>query len=234
MDIQTGEEANRFKIIRDESIGNMEWNSCEASQVGTDDDGDDIYVCYDTNVHPNDWTGATLNAYLNSEYHNTLSTDAKNMIGTTKYYLGGYSSPDITTDTMWQYERKNDANRSGYYYGTNPVAEENESGGMIGLMYASDYGYGASKECTSNLYNYKDSTNCKTKNNWLDKSQDEWLLPQISRETSFGVFVVYRDGSVSMDLSNTTFEVRPVLSLSSDVKISGGEGTSSKPYTLSQ
>ena len=73
----------------------------------------------------NNWTKpSVLNTYLNESYYNTLSTDAKNMIGTTKYYLGGYNSePNFTSDVMWQYERKNDANRSGYYYGSNPVMQ---------------------------------------------------------------------------------------------------------------
>ncbi len=209
----SGKVENRFKIIRYASIGNMKWNTNSA----------------------NDWTSATLNTYLNNDYYNTLSTDAKNMIGTTKYYLGGYVHSNNTTDTMWQYERKNDANRSGYYYGTNPLMQ-NDTNKKIAIMYASDYGYGASKGCTSNLNNYGDSTNCITTNNWLDKSQDTWLLPQYSGNSS-NVFSLYSSGCVDyyyVYVSSVEFAVLPVLSLSSNVKISGGEGTSGNPYTLSQ
>ena len=158
------------------------------------------------------------------------------MIGTTKYYLGGYKNSEITSDVMWQYERKNDANRTGYYYGTNPVIQS-DANKKIAIMYASDYGYGASKECTSNLFYYNSSTNCKTTNNWLNnKLTYEWLLSQDSGNSISAFFVdrrsnVYSDsdiGGVSQTISN-----RPVLSLSSNVKISGGEGTSSNPYQLS-
>ena len=216
-----GNVENRFKIIRDTSIGNMYWNANEDTT---------------TNSY-NNWVTGTLNTYLNNDYYNTLTSDAKNMIGTTKYYLGGYNSePNFTSDVMWQYERKNDANRSGYYYGTNPIMQ-NDANKKIAIMYASDYGYGASKECTSNLYDYYDSTNCKTTNNWLDKSQDTWLLPQTSDDSS-NAFTVDSsgcvDGSNFTNTYNNEFAVRPVLSLSSNVKISGGEGTSSNPYTLSQ
>ena len=207
-----GNVENRIKIIRDTSIGDMKWNTNDA----------------------NDWTDATLNTYLNNDYYNTLSTDAKNMIGTTKYYLGGYNSdPKFTSDVMWQYERKNDANRTEYYYGTNPVMQ-NDANKKIAIMYASDYGYGASKECTNNLNNYYSSANCKTTNNWLDKSANTWLLPQRSDDSS-NAFFVLSTGFVydySLVLSNE-LAVRPVLSLSSNVKISSGEGTSSSPYTLS-
>ena len=207
-----GNVENRFKIIRDTSIGNM---------------------CWDTN-NANDWTGATLNRYLNNDYYNTLNTDAKNMIGTTKYYLGGYSNSKMTSDTMWQYERKNDANRSGYYYGSNPVMQ-NDANKKIAIMYASDYGYGASKECTSNLTAYDGSASCKTTNNWLDKSQGTWFLPQRS-DYSYTAFIVYSSGVVDNNnngVGSYEYAVRPVLSLSSNVKISGGEGTSGSPYTLS-
>ena len=211
-----GNVENRFKIIRDTSIGNKYWNTTEDTT---------------TNSY-NNWVTGTLNTYLNNDYYNTLTTDAKNMIGTTKYYLGGYNTSEITSDVMWQYERKNRSNRAGYYYGTNPIMQ-NDANKKIALMYASDYGYAASKECTSNLDNYDGSASCKTTNNWLDKSETTWLLPQYSDGSSsaFGVaggFVFESD-----DVISSEYAVRPVLYLSSNVKISGGSGTSSDPYTLS-
>ena len=213
-----GNVENRIKIVKDTSIGNMKWNETQDT----------------TTSSYNNWVTGTLNTYLNNDYYNTLTTDAKNMIGTAKYYLGGYNNnPSFTSDVMWQYERKNDANRTGYYYGTNPIMQ-NDANKKIAIMYASDYGYAASKECTSNLYDYDGSASCKTTNNWLDKSTDTWLLPQLSGYSS-GAFVVDSAGCVTDYPVNSDgeFAVRPVLSLSSNVKISGGEGTSQKPYMLS-
>ena len=214
-----GNVENRFKIIKDTSIGNMKWNTTQDTT---------------TNSY-NNWVTGTLNTYLNNDYYNTLTTDAKNMIGTAKYYLGGYNNnPSFTSDVMWQYERKNDANRTGYYYGTNPIMQ-NDANKKIAIMYASDYGYAASKECTSNLFDYDGSASCKTTNNWLDKSADTWLLPQYSGNSVSAVrvgssgFVSYYTG-----VSSGVFAVRPVLYLSSNVKISSGFGTSSDPYQLSQ
>ncbi len=226
-----GNVENRFKIIRDESLGTMKWNACEYSTTGS---GADVHTCNDTGKYLNDWTSATLNTYLNNDYYNTLSTETKNMIGTTKYYLGGYNDNlKFTSDVMWQYERKNDANRSGYYYETNPVVQ-NDANKKIAIMYASDYGYGASKECASNLSAYRGSSACKTTNNWLDKSRSTWLLPQYS-DISDIAFYAGAVSSVSFDSvhNNNKYITRPVLSLSSNIKISGGEGTSSNPYTLS-
>ena len=208
-----GNVENRTKIIRDTSVGDMYW------------DGNGS----------NNWTTATLNTYLNNDYYNTLSSDAKNMIGTTKYYLGGYNSnASFTSDVMWQYERKNEANRTGYYYRTNPIMQ-NDANKKIAIMYASDYGYEASKKCTSSLYYYYDDTNCKKTNNWLDKSAGTWLLPQHSGDydVTFSVNLIGGvDPNYKVYVSGEN-AVRPVLSLSSNVRISGGSGTSSDPYTLS-
>ena len=215
-----GNVENRIKIIKDESIGDMEWNTTEDTT---------------TNSY-NNWVTGTLNTYLNNDYYNTLTTDAQNMIGTTKYYLGGYEDSIIISDVMWQFERKNEANRTDYYYIINPIMQ-NDANKKIAIMYASDYGYAASKECTSSLYGYdgsEGSANCKTTNNWLDKSQYEWLLPQI-RNYSSGAFNLSSSGRVnsSDSVSGNEYVVRPVLTLSSNVKISGESGTSSDPYTLS-
>ena len=211
-----GNVENRIKIIKYTSIGNMKWNTTQDTT---------------TNSY-NNWVTGTLNTYLNNDYYNTLSTDVKNMIGTTKYYLGGYNSSNITSDIMWQYERKNYANRTGYYYGSNPV-KQSDANKKIALMYASDYGYGASKECTSNLYGYNKSTNCKTTNNWLDKSQDTWLLPQSSGDF-YNAFVVSSFGYVNdgNNVNDYEYAVNPVLSLGSNINIIKGKGEKDNPFQL--
>ena len=210
-----GNVENRIKIIKDTSIGNMRWN-----------------ITQDTSTSSyNNWVTGTLNTYLNNDYYNTLTTDAQSMIGTTKYYLGGYKDSKMTSDVMWQYERKNEANRTGYYDETNPIMQ-NDANKKIAIMYASDYGYAASKECTSNLFGYDGSASCKTTNNWLDKSVNTWLLPQIS-DDSYSAFNVALAGFVNFNSSVYEFAARPILYLSSNIKISGGKGTSEQPYQLS-
>ena len=209
-----GKVENRIKIIKDTSIGNMKWNTTKDTTTNT----------------YNNWVTGTLNTYLNNDYYNSLSTTAKNMVGTTKYYLGGYNNTEMTSDIMWQYERKNDANRTGYYYGTNPIMQ-NDVNKKIALMYASDYGYAASKECSKGLLYYYEDSNCITTNNWLDKSQNEWLISQDSNGDNIVFYVL--DSLVTGEIVGGKYGVRAVLSLSSNVKISGGSGTSEQPYTLS-
>ena len=202
----TGKIENRVKLIKDQSIGDKYW---------------------DTNGSNNWARPATLNTELNTTYLNNLDSTSKSMIGNTKYYLGGYSNSKIQKDVMYQYERKiQNTTNNEFYYGSNP----NSWVGKLGLMYASDYGYAVSDECTQTLYNYYNAI-CKN-NNWLFKGNNEWILPQAA-SYSFNAFIVYPIGRVNYDSVNYfQYGVRPVLYLISSAKITGGNGTSSSPYTL--
>ena len=201
----TGKIENRIKIIKDQSIGNKYWDTSGS----------------------NNWARpATLNTELNTTYLNSLDSTSKSMIGNTKYYLGGYNdTPKIQKDVMYQYERK--INGSTYYNGTNP----NSFIGKLGLMYASDYGYAVSDECTQNLWDYDNAT-CKN-NNWLYIKVNEWILPQRAN-ASVNAFMATAGGFVNYGsrVSDSLNGVRPVLYLISSAQITGGNGTSSSPYTL--
>ena len=210
VDDGNGNIENRIKLIRNESIGERYW----------DEDTD----------YSNNWARpATLNTELNTTYLNSLISEAQNMIGNTKYYLGGYNNYlRIQKDVMYQYERK--INGSTYYNGSN----SNNFIGKVALMYASDYGYAASDECTQTLVNYDNAT-CKN-NNWLYNIKvNEWILPQDASNSSSAFYVSSGGGVYRSDFYVTAdqFAVRPVLYLTSSAKITGGSGTSSNPYKLS-
>ena len=205
---ENGNIENRIKLIRNASIGTYKWNTSFS----------------------NDWTEATLNTYLNGDYYNTLISEAQNMIGSSKYYLGGYNDDKQTSQDMYSYERK--ISGSDYYSGSNP----NSWVGKLALMYESDYGY-ASLNCeTKELYSSSGSTHdlraCNS-TNWLYNIKvNEWLLPQES-SNSLCAFLVYSDGHVNYNrVRYGQKAARPVLYLTSAVQITGGDGTESSPYTL--
>ena len=214
----TGNIENRIKIIKDQSIGNKKWDTSGS----------------------NNWARpATLNTELNTTYLNNLDSTSKSMIGNTKYYLGGYNGWvngqgfTQTSAQMYTYERKiQNTTSNEFYNGTNP----NSWIGKLGLMYVSDYGYASSNCENKRIYNANSSSNdiraCNT-TNWLYNIKvNEWLLPQIVGISS-RAFLVYSDGDVFFnDVSDDLFGVRPVLYLISSAKITGGNGTSSSPYTL--
>ncbi|MCI5734284.1 MAG: hypothetical protein MR297_03810 [Tenericutes bacterium] len=222
VDDGTGNIENRIKIIKDQSIGNKYWNKTEVASTSS----------------YNNWTGATLNTELNTTYLNSLDSTSKSMIGNTKYYLGG---KDVTwnngyVDTplqFYSYERKTQNTTSNeFYYGTNP----NSWVGKLGLMYLSDYGYASSNCENKRIYDSNSSSNdiraCNG-TNWLyNIKKNEWLLPQLASR-SIGAFSVLSGGWVSGSrVSGDQVGVRPVLYLISSAQITGGNGTSSSPYTL--
>ena len=207
VDDGNGNIENRIKLIRNESIGDKFWDGSVS----------------------NNWARpAKINTELNTTYLNSLDSTSKSMIGNTKYYLGGYNnSLRIKKDVMYQYERK--ISGSDYYNGSN----SNNFIGKVALMYASDYGYAASDECTQTLVNYDNAT-CKN-NNWLYNIKvSEWILPQDASNSSSAFYVSSGGGVYRSDFYVTAdqFAVRPVLYLISSAKITGGDGTIGSPYTL--
>ena len=212
----TGTIENRIKIIRNESIGDIAWNSTI-----------------------NDCSTASLQQLLNSgDYYNRtgnyasngLTEEAKSMINDAKWYLGGTNSYTSALASHWYtYERGTDV------YSGNPTSFIGE----VGLMYPSDYGYATSggsttsrEECLAKeLYNWDDYSDCKN-NDWLyDSSSTQWTMAPRSGYSRY-VFRVSSPGRVNYVSASLTSAVRPVLALASTVEITGGTGTESDPYTL--
>ena len=210
-----GPTEKRLKIIRNESLGNMAWDS----------------------ANTNNWTTASLQTYLNGEYYNDLPLETKSLIDDTYWNLGGTASFTSASNGLashfYGYERGTTvySGRPTYWIG------------KIGLMYPSDYGYATSGGTTTDrasclakeMYNWDASSysDCKNNDYLYNSSLYQWTITPFSSR-SFGVFVVYATGGVSYDNAyNSSRSASPVLYLLSTVEITGGEGTSKNPYTLS-
>ena len=212
VDDGTGNVEERLKLIRNESIGNMAW---------------------DPN-NTNDWPNATLNTNLNSGdyWTNSLSEDAKNMIGDAVWYLGGtsdYTSASNGLTSHWySYER-----------GTTVYSGRSTSWiGKVGLMYPSDYGYATSGGTTTDrnaclnkeLYSWVSVSDCYN-NDWIFNSAEQWTITPYASD-SRNVFNLRSAGYVRSGNANNTRGVRPVVFLKSNIKIIDGDGSSSNPYIL--
>ena len=208
------------KLIRSDSLGNIAWDS----------------------ANTNDWSTASLQTTLNGDYLNGSGSYAssgikndttRNMIANVTWKLGGSSTNNDVTASMF-YERE----RGTTVYSGRPTTWQ----GKIALMYPSDYGYATSGGTTTNreaclansLANWDSSSYSDCKNNdWLlDSSTTQWTLTPDS-SGSLDVFGVHYHGSVvSYIIADCSFGVRPSVYLTSNVNISGGDGTMNNPYTL--
>ena len=209
------------KIIRNESLGDIAWDS--------------------DNV--NDWGAASLQTTLNGDYLNgsgsytsngIISDTARNMIETVTWKLGGtanYSSASNGLANHWY----------GYERGTTVYSGRTTWNGKVALMYPSDYGYATSGGSTTNresclakeLYNWDSSSFSDCKNNdWLFTGTYQWTLTPHSSYLT-GVFFVNSTGCVInyRDAYNSR-GVRPSVYLTSNVMISGGDGTINDPYVV--
>ena len=243
VDDGTGTKETRLKIIRNEPIGKYSWDN-KGNGTGSSINGNGS----------NDWSDSALQQVLNSgAYYNRtigncpygrneatttcdfstigLTDEAKTLIGNTVWNLGGSSTIIDVTASMF-YERE----RGDTVYTGRPT----EWIGKIGLIYPSDYGYATSGGSTTNrasclateLYNWDSVRDCYN-NNWLYRSGTaQWTLAHSSRDP-FSVFNINSNRMYVFIATTTSYTVSPTLYLSSNVRISGGDGSESNPFTLS-
>ncbi len=229
-----------IKIIREESIGGLPWDS----------KSDKSYT--------NEWNTASLKTFLNEEYYNTensftttyyyydtaititaktlsipkgLSTTARSQITNIKWYLGGSNVyHDLGGPDYYSFERG-----TGVYSGrsTNIIAK-------VGLMYPSDYIYtyanGVDDTCYTNGFNCNSGLDATPTNGWLFIENFEWTLSPRNDFPNYAFFVSPA-GSIGLDQSTYYFptinyNVRPTVYLSSDVAIVDGDGSSENHYKL--
>ena len=211
-----------IKIIRNDSIGDIAWDT----------------------ANTNNWRTASLQTTLNEDYLNGSGSYAsngiknnttRNMIANVTWKLGGtadYQSASNGLASHWYgYERGTTV------YSGRPTTWQ----GKIALMYPSDYGYATSGGSTTNreaclakeLYNWDSSSYSDCKNNdWIFNNDYQWTLTPYSRDIG-NIFLVYPSGYVNSDgRADDLFGVRPSVYLTSNVGISGGDGTMNNPYIL--
>ena len=236
------------KIMRGSVIGSYSWDT---SASGTN-----------SGWGVNEWSQADLMKLLNSGYEtetvggslywnaksgtcyndsknattacNFTSTGLKNdttrnMIAETTYYTRGHNDNSIYVDAMYDKERVSGT----VITGVTPTRTLTWTG-KVAIPYPSDYGYAADLSlCKKTLYDYDNST-C-TANNWMKSifaPNAVWLLTPCS-VFAYSAWLVSSPGRVYV--SNFAYNatgVAPVLSLSSELDIGSGTGTSSDPYQL--
>jgi hypothetical protein len=159
------------------------------------------------------------------------------MIDKTKYYIGGWNDWNTTSTQFYTYERGSNVGSQGT---GDTVTRTITWTGYVGLPYVSDYGYATDESlCLNNEYvgwnatsGYYSHAYCHT-NDWMWKSSYYyWTITPYSSNADL-VWNVYTNGSAGNYSVNGAYGASSVLYLKSSVKISGGTGTQTDPYTLS-
>ncbi len=206
------DEDNQYRII---GVFNNQVKLIKATSYGNYAWDADSVNTWDESTKPDIYTT------LNETYYNTLGNEWQNLIAESTWQVGGMALSRTNTAKQY-YDVEVGTGQSGY-----------EETMKIGLMYVSDYGYGASPEkWTTALY----ANNYRT-HNWLYLSSFEWLISRTTARTTGGTdsaFSVVSGfiGSVLSGIVGNSYVVRPSFSLTSTATISSGTGTSSDPFVL--
>ena len=161
---------------------------------------------------------ADLNTYLNSTYYNGLNATARSMVKSDAVYKVGvlyYNNSNMTTDM-------NQLNAAKWK-------------GKVGLIDPSEYVRASTNSSCTGAYAYNNTISCynnSSNHNWMYLNDIWWTMSPYSGSYSRRVWYVNSSGNLYNDYANNSFGVRPVLTLASNVQITGGAGTSSSPYTL--
>ena len=193
------------KYINHESVSgvsNYDWNNTYTYEILNNyyynaSDGENSEICSYTPGECN-----FIKTGIKSSY--------RNMIENVLWYLGDGSRIDGTPDNYYLAERSKNLTTSG----------------NVGLMYLSDYAYGALPSCmdrtiTFNKYNIM-STYSITGCSWLYKDSESFISKY------------YVCGSGFCDRSYSSFvDIRPVVYLKSNVIKVSGDGSMATPYIIS-
>ena len=176
----------------------------------------------------NTWSLSNLNkTNLNTNFITNIGADWAAKIAETTWKVGGNTWANIGTQpakTAYQNEIVSPVT-------TNTTDNATTYSAKVGLMYVSDYGFAAAPSAwTANLDTYNGEA---IKNvNWMYMGLHEWTISR-SADTSYVAFLVNNTGRVYRGtVGNPAYGVRPVFNLSSSVKFSSGDGTSSNPIRL--
>ena len=168
----------------------------------------------------NNWARpASLNTYLNGTYYNSLNSTAQSQIVAKDWSIGAVTY--------------NDNNMA------NTINNENATkwNGKVALVTASEY-----------VRSNSDKSNCRTVQQlwnatsgqckgttWMYYSSDWWWTLSPNSNNSSDVFYVSSpyNGQLYSNIAKSPGDaVRPALYLSSEVKITGGDGSQSNPYQI--
>ena len=214
-----GANPNNYVTFNNETAG---WRIISINSDGT------IKIMRDADINTSDnlaWDSsrsnnwnrpADLNTYLNNTYYNSLTNAAQSQIVEATYYAGAvtYNNNDMQDQ----------------------ISDEKvtTSNVKIALPTLSEYIRAGSNTSCKTFSTYKSNYSTCRNSDWMYYSSDYWWTLSPDSSNSNYVCLVRLSGDVNYyHASDTRNAVRPAITLSSKVQITGGTGTASDPYILS-
>ncbi len=190
------------------TLYNRNMESVKAIDIYYDGYSDDVYQLPKSDAY--------LNTYLNTTFYNQLSATARRMIVENVYQAGVVSH--LSSNTLMQ--EVNYANSVKWK-------------GSVALINVNEYLKASTDNGCINIYSSRQSPYPCSKNNWLYlNGVTYWTMSPASTPVSNHVWYINGSGQVYAYYASNSYQVYPVVTLSSAVKITGGEGNISNPFEL--
>ena len=167
-------------------------------------------------VGNNNWARpADLNTYLNGTYYNSLNSPAQSQIFSKDWSIGAVDYNDTSLSNSINDEKSKTWN------------------GKVALVTASEYiRSNSNQRSCGNINQLWNSTTCKN-TTWMCSYDDWWwTLSPLASESDRVFIIVGSVGKIGNHSAGTEFPIRPTVYLSSEVQITGGDGSQSNPYTI--
>ena len=212
----TGSNPNNYVTFNDEKAG---WRIISVECDGT------IKIMKDTSIGSELWDSsgstdwsrpATLNTYLNEDYYNDeLTATAQSQIVAKDFSIGTviFGNNNLATQI-------NDENSKKW-------------NGKIALITVSEYIRSNSNKSRCGSFSLNnDDYRCKN-TTWMNTTSVSWWTLSPSSNNSYFSLCIDSSGNITEDFVDWGVQrVLPSLYLNSEVKITGGDGSQSNPYTL--
>ena len=172
-------------------------------------------MAWDTSDNNNWARPASLNTYLNNTYYNELNITAQNQIIAKNFSIGGVEYDDESLSNSI-----NNENSKKYH-------------GKIGLVTITEYLRSNSdiKLCGTPSLIHDNYINCQLKT-WMYYLNSHWWTINNQADYNFPAMVIHSNGDFYSTSVSTKAAIRPTIYLSSNIKITGGNGSQLTPYTI--
>ena len=173
-------------------------------------------IAWDTS-NSNNWAKpATLNTYLNGSYlTSTLNATAQSQIVSKDWSIGAvtYENNDLAGQI-------NDENSKAW-------------NGKVALPTLSEFFRTILNANCKTFYQYNNNYDSCINNTWMYNSNiNYWWTLTAEDNNSYRVYDMLSIHNIGHDSSGVPNIVRPAVYLSSEIKITGGDGSQNNPYTI--
>ncbi len=198
-----GNSATRLKIIRNQSIGNLQWNNNSSTN----------------------WAASSLKTHLNQTYYNSLTEESKKMISNCLWKIGATSNFKQIPIGLYNNERGTTT------YNGNPATWVGNIALIYpsdyGLATNGTGSLGGRNNCMNRvMYDWSNNWGNCPNGSWLNINKSLFLTPH---STSW---ILLNDGYIRIIEPTISFPVKPTLYLNENIKITSGTGTSTDPFIL--